>query len=377
MGLACLGWAFVNIVTLRRTDPFTSGNGGHAAFKKLLWMVPIVFLTSTINTQRQPHDLAGYCGDPSANGVSFLDQRPHKTVEHTTKSVTFINEGVKESQEQSGVIFLDKHNLLGERHVEIDNTLKGLFKSIAANKYLEEFEFGASPTCKVYSWAEVFKYNMLFWNIAFMMGLNFTHLDKGPLKEVTLDWQIMKTWGKGMWVIFFFEMILAASVLFILSHVYIEVGIFKYYVIWGSALVSFMVWNTHRNKEEGRELHVHHYVVALILMSFNSFQSPYASCVHAFCHGFFIEGGCRWGFDQIWEFSDDSVVLQRKKILLNHKQSEARKANHETRGDSEVHGVTVAGYPSDKVPVYGSFVVPPAQVSLPPELTSLLTPMKQ
>jgi hypothetical protein len=50
MGLACLGWAFVNVVTLRRTDPFTSGNGSHSAFKKLLWMVPIVFMYSTINT---------------------------------------------------------------------------------------------------------------------------------------------------------------------------------------------------------------------------------------------------------------------------------------------------------------------------------------
>jgi hypothetical protein len=50
MGLAVFGWAFVNIVTLRRTDPFTSGNGSHDAFKKLLIMVPVIFLYSTINT---------------------------------------------------------------------------------------------------------------------------------------------------------------------------------------------------------------------------------------------------------------------------------------------------------------------------------------
>lgn len=50
LGLASLGWAFVNCVTLKRTDPFTSGNGSHAAFKKMLMITPIVFLVSTINT---------------------------------------------------------------------------------------------------------------------------------------------------------------------------------------------------------------------------------------------------------------------------------------------------------------------------------------
>jgi len=50
MGLSVLGWAFVNLVTLRRTDAFTSGNGSHESFHKLLKMVPIVFLYSTICT---------------------------------------------------------------------------------------------------------------------------------------------------------------------------------------------------------------------------------------------------------------------------------------------------------------------------------------
>lgn len=67
MGIACFGWAFVNVVTLRRTDPFTSGNGSHESFKKLLWLVPIVFMYSTINTQRQSHDLDGYCTTPVVN----------------------------------------------------------------------------------------------------------------------------------------------------------------------------------------------------------------------------------------------------------------------------------------------------------------------
>jgi len=38
---------------------------------------------------------------------------------------------------------------------------------------------------------EVFKYNMLWWNLAFFVGLNFTHLDKGPFQKLELDWKII------------------------------------------------------------------------------------------------------------------------------------------------------------------------------------------
>jgi hypothetical protein len=47
-----LGWTLVNILTLERVDPFTSGNGSHSAFKIMLLSVPIIFMASTINTQR-------------------------------------------------------------------------------------------------------------------------------------------------------------------------------------------------------------------------------------------------------------------------------------------------------------------------------------
>jgi hypothetical protein len=65
-----LGWAFINIVTMRRTDPFTSGNGSHEGFKKLLVIAPIVFLYSTICTQRQVHDLSGYCTEPTPPSIT-------------------------------------------------------------------------------------------------------------------------------------------------------------------------------------------------------------------------------------------------------------------------------------------------------------------
>ena len=77
LGLSALGWAFVNLITLRKSDPFTSGNDSYDAFKKLAWIVPIVFFYSTINTQRSPQDLNGYCSlthgvIPSQTQVGYL-----------------------------------------------------------------------------------------------------------------------------------------------------------------------------------------------------------------------------------------------------------------------------------------------------------------
>lgn len=50
LGINMLAWVFVNVVTLERTDPFSSGNGGHLDFHRMLMIVVIVFFYSTINT---------------------------------------------------------------------------------------------------------------------------------------------------------------------------------------------------------------------------------------------------------------------------------------------------------------------------------------
>ena len=119
-----------------------------------------------------------------------------------------------------------------------------------------------------------------------------------------------------MWALLIAILFLIVSILFILAHAYVKIGILKYYLMYGVALFTFMVWNTRRNKKFGKELHIHHYDLALILMSFNSYQSPYASIVHAFCHGFFIEGGARWGFDATWTYGDDDLSQKRRKKIL-------------------------------------------------------------
>ena len=157
------------------------------------------------------------------------------------------------------------------------------------------------PTCKLYSVWDVFHYNMIWWNIAFFLGLNFTHLDNGPMKHFTLDPSDMKNWGPVLWAMFFALIFAIVEFLRIEVRDYIESGVLHYYVLWATVLVTYLVWNTKRQKQYGKQIHVHHYTLALILMSFNTVQSPTMSVVHGFLHGMMLEGGCRWGFDPIWE----------------------------------------------------------------------------
>ena len=69
-----------------------------------------------------------------------------------------------------------------------------------------------------------------------------------------------------------------------------------------------MVWNTKKQKQNGKQLHVHHYFLALIVMSFISLQTGFLTMIQGFFHGMFIEGGCRWGYDAIWTIDDHTIV---------------------------------------------------------------------
>lgn len=89
----------------------------------------------------------------------------------------------------------------------------------------------------------------------------------------------------------------------------------------------------------------------------------------------FIEGGCRWGFDRIWEFPDDSsetpFAKHKNSLRLWHKQSAARKLHAQPVTDFEEPPVSaepiLPGYKLE----YG-IPVNPTDVVLPAELLALL-----
>lgn len=69
LGLSIYGWVFINIVNIRRKNPFTSGNNTYKDFKTMLICVPIIFILSGVIMFRQTHDLSAYC-KTSSNGLN-------------------------------------------------------------------------------------------------------------------------------------------------------------------------------------------------------------------------------------------------------------------------------------------------------------------
>jgi len=97
------------------------------------------------------------------------------------------------------------------------------------------------------------------------------------------------------------------------SHVVVR------YVIWAVVLVGFIVLNTKR-LSPGRNLHIHHYFLAFMMLTFICYQNEVLTICHGFAMGMFIEGGCRWGYDPIWTLAgtegeiDDRQITKPKEV---------------------------------------------------------------
>jgi hypothetical protein len=240
--------------------------------------------------------------------------------------------------------------------------------------------------------------------------LNFTHFDVEALQWLSLDPQVIKTWGPKEWAFALVLFGLVASFLLDIFVVYKQLEILTRYLVWGALFVGFIRWNTKRQAAYGKELHIHHYELAMFIMSFITAQSPLDTIVHGFFHGMMIEGTCRWGIDPTWAKPeppnpDDPTAVSRKSAhLLRLKQAEVRKVNKaETSCKVPRNDVMVQEnamympasiqyvYPADqevasevcvegKAMMYGTKVVMQAESSnasqkqLPSELLALLTP---
>jgi hypothetical protein len=225
---------------------------------------------------------------------------------------------------------------------KVDDELVALLHSLTRMNYLGEMDVAAREySCETYENAQVFNYNFFIWCTSFFfVGLQFTHFDVGFMENFTLDPATMATWGPGMWMVFVVLFGLIGLILGDVCYHYYAIGYLKYYGIWAAALVAAMMWQTRRVAPE-RKIHVHHYTLGLIIMSFLCYQGKFFTLVHGFFNGMFIEGGARWGFDRIWpyvdstEVTDDLLVdssshtpaLRRLWIKLRAKQSELRQTN--------------------------------------------------
>jgi hypothetical protein len=99
------------------------------------------------------------------------------------------------------------------------------------------------------------------------------------MTSFVLDPRIMRTWSLDLWVAFTFLVATLGALFWRISVDYTEAGVIKYYLIYGLALIVFLFFYNIYKLNSGHYLHIHHYAIALVLITFLSNQSVFQSLV--------------------------------------------------------------------------------------------------
>lgn len=112
-------------------------------------------------------------------------------------------------------------------------------------------------------------------------------------------------------------------------YAYVIAGVLWKYCIFGFLLFAiFGIITLCRKKTH--YVHVHHYTAGMFLVVLIGYQSIPAGIVHAFANGMMIEGGGRWGYDDIWcrnKVEDpEEEAAEKAKIEAAKKAKKEKKA---------------------------------------------------
>lgn len=147
------------------------------------------------------------------------------------------------------------------------------------------------------------------------------------MRNFILEPAVMKTWGIGLWSIFFAFAAIIVVFLWDLFSSYYQIGCLTYYLIFGFIGFVIFYYKNKKMTQKGLNLHVHHYCVSLILVPFICYQSIVVTFMQGFLIGMMIEGGARWGFDPLWVDDNDynNVAFVNSNPKLHRSRAERRK----------------------------------------------------
>ena len=143
----------------------------------------------------------------------------------------------------------------------------------------------------------VFGHNF-WWVVAFQLGLNFTQLDFIPgMSKFTLTAEYMARWNTFMWILLVVSGIGVLGLIAFVGALMVASGIIVGYV---SYLVFLAVLFAALSVTFPKQVHVHHYFWALVLMTLCGHPNLVTTIAHGILTGIFIEGCARWSLAPVW-----------------------------------------------------------------------------
>lgn len=110
----------------------------------------------------------------------------------------------------------------------------------------------------------------------------------------------MKNWPWYLWALFCTLVLFIGFSLTYIFYLYYSIGFFYTY-IGLIALAALSFYGITKYFSGTRELHIHHYVLGMFVITFTCYQNGFVTVLNAVFAGIMIEGGSRWGYDPIWE----------------------------------------------------------------------------
>ena len=203
---------------------------------------------------------------------------------------------------------------------------------LVKSQALVEVEGAMQPECVIYSKAEVFEFNQFIWAFGYVwLGIQFTHTDQGIMQKFVLDWDVMKTWPPVLWGVFFGLIVLIVALSKVLIHVYIGSQVVWLYAIWGVLFFTWFFFKSYTSKN----MHIHHYVLSMVVVTFIGYQNKFLSLVQAVLSGIMTEGLSRWSVAPVWDYYidtnghyiDDPTAQRSKRMARELRQAKMREAN--------------------------------------------------
>lgn len=149
-----------------------------------------------------------------------------------------------------------------------------------------------------YSKIDAFSWNMLIYGVGFYLGINFTHLDVGVMKQFKIDWNDIKNFPPFLWGVLIALLVLIFSVAKVVTLYYIKLHIAKYYIA-AIAVAGFIFFIKAR---KATDVHIHHYCSCFALTTLLCNHDIMFIALSGVTNGIFVEGGSKWGFDPIFSY---------------------------------------------------------------------------
>ena len=90
---------------------------------------------------------------------------------------------------------------------------------------------------------------------------------------------------------------LIGAFLVILTNHYRQANALREYAIWGVLLFAYF----YIRSRSCDEVHIHHYTLSMIVLSFTGYQSAFVTAICGIFNGIMIEGASFWGYDPVFQ----------------------------------------------------------------------------